>query len=214
MPRPARISRDQIAAAALALADRDGLDAVSMRSVAAALGVGTMSLYNHVRNKADLERLLLDAATAPSASAAAPRGSWEARAKAALRSIRSALKRHPGVVPLLLKRPTTSEAALQPIEALLAALRDGGFAGTALLRAYHVLFGFLTGFVLTDLTGTLATRRGRSVSEVAAAVAGLDAARFPNLTACAKLAGRAKPGEEFEYGLDAVLAGLRAVEKL
>jgi len=213
VPRPARISREQIATAALAIADRDGLDAVSMRSVAAALGAGTMSLYNHVRNKADLERLLLDAATAPG-TAAAPRGSWEARTKAALRSIRAALERHPGVVPLLLKRPTTSEAALQPIEALLAALRDGGFAGTALLRAYHVLFGFLTGFVLTDLTGTLATRRGRSVSEVAAAVSGLDPARFPNLTACAKLAGRAKPGEEFEYGLDAVLAGLRAVEKL
>ena len=213
MPRPARISRDQIAAAALAIADQDGLEAVSMRSVAAALGAGTMSLYNHVRNKADLERLVLEAATAPG-TAAAPRGSWEARAKAVLRSIRSALERHPGVVPLLLKRPTTSEAALAPIEALLAALREGGFTGTALLRAYHVLFGFLTGFVLTDLTGTLATRRGRSVSEVAAAVAGLDPARFPNLTACAKLAGRAKPGEEFEYGLDAVLAGLRAVERL
>ena len=69
MPRPARISRDQIAAAALAIADRDGLEAVSMRSVAARLGVGTMSLYNHVRNKADLERLLLDAATAPSVAA-------------------------------------------------------------------------------------------------------------------------------------------------
>src|SRR6187455_2227551 len=141
-----------------------------MRSVAARLGVGTMSLYNHVRNKADLERLLLDAATAPAAAAAA-RGTWEARAKAVLRSIRAALERHPGVVPLLLKRPTTSEAALQPIEALLAALREGGFAGTALLRAYHVLFGFLTGFVLTDLTGAPATRRGRAVSEVAAAVA-------------------------------------------
>lgn len=213
MPRPARISREQIGAAALALADRDGLEAVSMRAVAAALGVGTMSLYNHVRNKADLERLLLDAATA-SGAAPPPRGSWEVRAKSALRSIRVALERHPGVVPLLLKRPTTSEAALRPIEVLLAALHDGGFAGAALLRAYHVLFGFLTGFVLTDLTGALASRRGRSVSEVAAAVAGLDPGRFPNLTACARIAGRAKPGEEFEYGLDAVLAGLRAVEKL
>ena len=213
MPRPARISRETIAAAALAIADRDGLEAVSMRAVAAALGVGTMSLYNHVRNKADLERVLLNAAAAP-VGKAEQGGPWETRVKSALRAIRTALERHPGVVPLLLKRPTTSEAALRPIEALLAALHDGGFRGAALVRAYHVLFGFLTGFVLTDLTGRLAARRGRAVSEVAAAVAELDPARFPHLIASAAIAPKAKPGEEFEYGLDAVLAGLRAVEGL
>src|SRR5688572_16051275 len=177
-----------------------------MRAVAAALGVGTMSLYNHVRNKADLERVLLNAAAAP-VGKAEQGGPWDARVKSALRAIRTALERHPGVVPLLLKRPTTSEGALRPIEALLGALHEGGFRGAALVRAYHVLFGFLTGFVLTDLTGRLAARRGRAVSEVAAAVAELDPARFPPLIASAAIAPNAKPGEGVQYGLDAGPAG-------
>jgi len=213
MPRTVGLSRERIAAAALALADRDGLDALSMRKLANELGVGAMSLYNHVRDKADLERLLLNAVFEPMPEADSS-ASWEARAKAELRAVRAALERHPGLVPLLLKRPTTSEAAVRPIEALLAALHAGGFRGLALLRAYHTLFGFLTGFVLTDLTGALSIRNRRTTSDVAAAVHALDATRFPHLKACAELAVRADVGDEFEYGLAAVIAGLKAVERL
>ncbi len=213
MPPAARLSREKIAAAALALADREGLDALSMRNVASALGVGAMSLYNHVRDKADLESLLLDAVFAP-VKPASRNGNWEARAKASVRAIRTALNSHPSLAPLLLKRTTSSEAALQPIEDLLSALDVGGFKGRALLRAYHTLLGFLTGFVLTDLTGALSIRNQRSLPDVAKSVMDLDSTRFPHLRACAKMATQSKPGEEFEYGLSAVLAGLKDAEGL
>lgn len=181
-----------------------------MRTLANALGVGAMSLYNHVRDKADLESLLLDAISAPVATQI--KGTWDERAKAVLRAMRTALDRHPGLVPLLLKRPTTSETALQPIEELLAALNAGGFKGRALLHAYHTLFGFLTGSVLTDLTGTFSVKSRRAVSDVAQDVLELDGTLFPHLKSCAAIAMRSKPGEEFEYGLSAVLAGLRVIE--
>jgi AcrR family transcriptional regulator len=209
LPARSRLSREKIAAAALRIADAKGLEAVSMRNVAEALGVGTMSLYNHVRDKADLETLLLDVVSRPE-KPSAKKGDWEARAKTAIRRIVAALNRHPSLVPLLLKRTTTSEAALQPIEELLSSLHDGGFKGKALLRAYHTLLSFLTGSILTDLTGTFSVGNARSAPDLAKSVMALDPARFPHLQACAKIAAQSKPGEEFEYGLSAVLAGLKA----
>ena len=127
---------------------------------------------------------------------------------------RAARARHPSLVPLLLKRSTTSEKALQPIESLLSALHDGGFRGKTLLFAYHTLLGFLTGSLLTDLSGPLAIANGRTAPDLAQSILALDPKRFPNLQACAKLAGAAKPGEEFEFGLSTVMAGLKIVGKI
>ncbi len=125
LSRPARLTKEKIAAAALDLADREGLEALSMRRLAETLGVGAMSLYNHVQDKADLERLMLDVLVE---SIAAPKrtGSWQQRVKATMHAIRDALNRHPGLVPLLLKRTTASPAALRPIEEILTALSAGG----------------------------------------------------------------------------------------
>lgn len=208
MPRPATLTKAKIASAALALADRDGLDGLSMRRLAEALGVGAMSLYNHIADKAELERLLLDAVV----SGIAPskrRGSWRQRITAAMHGMRAALTRHPALVPLLLKRTTASPAALQPIEEILAALQAGGFEGKAQLHAYHALLSYLTGAVLTDLNGALSLRRGRTTATVAGEVLQLDPEAFPNLIACARIAGESDSAAEFDYGLMALLSGLK-----
>ncbi|MFD0664655.1 TetR/AcrR family transcriptional regulator [Thermocatellispora tengchongensis] len=60
MPRPRSLTETEIAAAALAVIDRDGLDALSMRAVAKQLGTGTMSLYRYVEDRAQLETLVVD----------------------------------------------------------------------------------------------------------------------------------------------------------
>lgn len=208
MPRPASLTKAKIAAAALALADRDGLEGVSMRKLADTLGVGAMSLYNHIADKAELERLLLDAVVSDIAPPK-PVGPWRQRIMVAMRGIRAALTRHPALVPLLLKRTTVSPAALRPIEEILAALKVGGFEGKAQLHAYHALLSYLTGAVLTDLNSALSLRRGRTTSTVTGEVLQLDPQAFPNLIACARLAHKSDSKEEFSYGLAALLAGLK-----
>lgn len=207
MPRPG-LSREKIALAALKLADRDGLEALSMRKLADALGVGAMSLYNHVRDKAELESLLLEKAF----EAMPPivrSGAWQHRVTQAATALRDAFSKHPGLTPLLLRRTTVSTTALQPIEEILAGLDAGGFKGTELLRAYHVVLAYLTGFLLTDLTGALAITRNRTTADVAGAVLQLDNTRFPHLTAIAQVAARSRSSGEFEYGLAVVIKGLR-----
>jgi AcrR family transcriptional regulator len=210
MPRPAVLNQEKIAAAALAVIDRDGLAALTMRTLGGELGVAAMSLYNHVADRAALENLVAAAVVSgvdTTPSAADPM----TEVKRLMMALRNALNAHPEAIPLILKRPTASESAMAPLEALLAALANGGFTGMTLLRAYHTLFGFLMGFVQADLTGPASTGQPATLSQVAAGVLRLPESRFPHLRACAAAAATSSSDAEFEYGLDAVLHGLTAL---
>ena len=130
MPRPALISRAVILDETLALADERGLAAVSMRTVAARLGVTAMSLYHHVRDKNDLldglvERLLAEL------SLPDPSLPGEERLHTLARSMRQSAARHPDAFPLLLGRPVATSAALAVRDVAYAALRDAGVPGRA-----------------------------------------------------------------------------------
>jgi AcrR family transcriptional regulator len=211
VPRPAVLSREKIAVAALAVIDRDGLEALSMRSLGRELGVSAMSLYNHVADRVGLETLVAEAVVSgidltPAVVVAEP-GEEVRRLMFALRE---ALNSHPAAIPLILTRPTSSEAALKPIEALLEALAGAGFTGLDLLRAYRTLFAFLVGFAQADLTGPVSTGRPTSLGKVVAGVLELPEERFPWLRACALSAAQSSPDMEFSYGLEAVLRGLTA----
>ena len=110
MPRQALISREDILDATLALADERGLSAVSMRAVAARLGVTAMSLYRYVRDKDDLldglvERLLAELPLPD------PKLAGEERVRALASSMRDTAARHPDAFSLLLRRPVATEAA-------------------------------------------------------------------------------------------------------
>src|SRR6266700_1877830 len=97
-PAPA-YSRDQITAAAIKIADADGLDALSMRRVARELGAGTMSLYRYVRNKDDLLELMVDAVlgeTIPEDFART--GDWRADLRALARLMRAGMTCHPWIL--------------------------------------------------------------------------------------------------------------------
>jgi AcrR family transcriptional regulator len=211
MPRTAVLNQEIIAAAALAVIDRDGLSALTMRSLGRELGVAAMSLYNHVADRAALESVVVSAVmssidTTP--VAAEPMS----EVKRLMAAMRDALNVHPEAIPLVLTRPTASETALAPIEALLAALSAGGFVGIALLRAYRTLFGFLIGFVQADLTGPVSSGQPATLSEVAAGVLSLPANRFPHLRACARDAATSNSDSEFQHGLNAVLLGLTTLD--
>jgi AcrR family transcriptional regulator len=209
VPRPAVLSRDKIAVAALAVIDRDGLEALSMRSLGRELGVSAMSLYNHVADRVGLESLVAEAVMAgidltPGAMAAEP----GEEVRRLMFAMREALKAHPAAIPLILTRPTTSEAALAPIEALLEALNGAGFTGLELLRAYRTLFAFLVGFAQADLAGPVSSGRPAALDQVAAGVLRLPEVSFPRLRECALAAATSSSDDEFGYGLAAVLRGL------
>ena len=151
------LSRDRILPAGLALADADGLDAVSMRRVAGELGVQAMSLYNHVANKDALLDGMLEHVLAE-ATLPVPGGDWEAELRGCASSLHDALRRHPwacGLVMAPAAYPAALAARVRYIEALLATLRAAGFTPAQAYHAYHALDGHTVGFTMWELGHTV-----------------------------------------------------------
>ncbi|MEU9355931.1 TetR/AcrR family transcriptional regulator C-terminal domain-containing protein [Streptomyces griseoloalbus] len=157
-PRPA-YTRADIAAAAVRIADAEGLDAVSMRRVAAELGCGTMSLYNYVPRKEDLYELMVDAAGGEH-ELWEPGGDWRADMLRVAHQSRALMHRHPWLPKLMSPVYGFSPNALRYLEHCLACLDPlPGSYGTKL-----ELIAMLNGIVTTYVTNELATaERTRSL---------------------------------------------------
>ncbi|MFI6474599.1 TetR/AcrR family transcriptional regulator C-terminal domain-containing protein [Streptomyces sp. NPDC050516] len=119
-PRPA-FSRADIAAAAVRIADADGIDAVSMRRVAAELGCGTMSLYNYVPRKEDLYELMVDAVSAEY-ELSDPTGDWRADMLGLAHQTRALMHRHPWMPGLMSPVYGFSPNALRYLEHCMTVL--------------------------------------------------------------------------------------------
>lgn len=137
------LSRERITAAALGLVEEDGLDGLSMRKVAARLGTEAMSLYRHVRDKADLldalQDELLGRVPVPGA------GPWPDEVRRVATGFRELLFAHPRVVPLLATRPATTPRGLALVEAGVGLLRAGGFDAEDAVVAFQTVFCFVIG---------------------------------------------------------------------
>jgi AcrR family transcriptional regulator len=201
VPRPKSLRADEIAAGALAVLERDGLEALSMRSVAAELGVGTMSLYRYVTGREELEGLIVERVLAAVELPRASRGSWERRVGGLVERARDAIASHPAVVPLLLTHRHATASTVRWGEAVLAALGDAGFRGRDRVVAFRTLLAYLIGSVQVSLLGPLA-------GDGTEALAALPAGTYPNLTATASVARAMSADEEFRRGLRIVLRGL------
>src|SRR5580658_4772749 len=121
--RPPRHSRDEITAAAIAIADREGLDAVSMRRVAAELGTGAASLYRYLDTRDDLLDLMIDA-TGAEYVLAAPDGDWLAGLLEVGEQARAIIRRHPWLASLVITRPELGPNGLALLEHVLAVLEQ------------------------------------------------------------------------------------------
>ncbi|MEU8622375.1 TetR/AcrR family transcriptional regulator [Streptomyces sp. NPDC048623] len=120
-PRPAH-SRGDVVAAAVRIADAEGIDAVSMRRIAADLGCGTMSLYNYVPRKEDLYELMVDAASAEYELPETPSGDWRADMTGLARQTRAIMERHPWLARVMTTAYGFSPNALRYLEWCLGAL--------------------------------------------------------------------------------------------
>src|SRR5919204_3347445 len=156
--RPA-LSAERILDAAVELLDRDGLDALSMRHLGAALGVEAMSLYRHFPSKGRLleglaGRLLSELALPVPGSAP-----WTASVRVLARAYRQLLVRHPNAIPLLATLQLSNPGALGPAGAVMALLRDAGFDAKTSVHALATAVSYVIGFAYWE-AGTASIRAG------------------------------------------------------
>lgn len=148
-PRPG-LTLDRVVVAAVALADREGLDAVSMRRVAGELGVGTMSLYRYVPGKGELLDLMLDEVYGPlDALAGHPGASWRATLELVARGTWELYLAHPWLVQVNQARPILGPNALSGMEFALAGLDGVGLTGREKVAVIMAIDHYVTGTART-----------------------------------------------------------------
>ncbi len=156
--RPARYSRAEITAAALAIADSEGLDAVSMRRVAADLGTGAASLYRYVETRDELLDLMTDAPAAEY-ELPPPGGDWTADLIAVGEQMRVVFRRHRWLAGLCITRPVIGPNGIALMEHVLTVLRAHPADAAAKLEAFAMLNGVTAAFVLQELVDAELTER-------------------------------------------------------
>ncbi|MFD4832254.1 TetR/AcrR family transcriptional regulator [Streptomyces uncialis] len=145
------LSREEIARAALALADAEGTDAVTMRRIAKELGCGTMSLYRHVRTKDEVFDLMVDTAIAREERPEAPSGDWRADLRELAVAKRAVLLRHPWLARLIAGRPVLGPGVLASTEFSLSVVAGLGLPMDEMVRIINTLNAFVNGFVQTEV---------------------------------------------------------------
>ncbi len=203
MPRPKSLTSEEIATAALAVIDRGGLAALSIRAVAAELGVGTMSLYRYFADREQLEGYVVDLVFASVTTDLPARLSWAKRVEMLLQSLRDAVADHPAVVPLLLTHRFTAESAMPWAEQLMSALAKAGLDGKHRFLAFRLLTSYVIGVVQSEHFGVLPLG-GQPIE------AERHEQEYPLLAENAPYARNAVSDEEFRWGLAIVLNGLEA----
>ena len=185
--RPAQRSRAEITAAAVTIADREGLDAVSMRRVATELGTGAASLYRYVDTREDLLDLMIDA-TGSEYVFAAPTGDWLADLLDIGDQARAIMRRHPWLPSLLITRSVLGPNGLVLLEHVLKALAPHPASLAAKLEAFAILSTTTALFVQNELGGGSA-RQQRNAAYLNHALA---TGRYPQL---AELLAPASPAQ-------------------
>ncbi len=207
--RRAPLSRDQVLQAAVALADQNGIEALSMRKLGQVLGVEAMSLYNHVTSKSDLLDGMIDAVFSEIGLPAGDAG-WKPAMRQRAISARAALARHQWAIGLMESRTSPGPATLRHHDAVLGCLRKAGFSLEMTGHAYSLLDSYIYGFALQE--ASLPFNTAEETAEVAREIAGqLPAEQYPHLTELA-IGHVLRPGydygDEFEIGLDLILDAL------
>ncbi len=208
-PGRGRLSRERIVEAAIAVADTDGVDAVSMRRLGQELGVDPMSLYRHVDGKDALLDAMTDAVVAriePVVDA----GDWQASARATILAARAVMLRHPWAAQVRKSRTSPTPAELRHLDTLLAILRDAGFDVELTHHAIHVLGSRILGFSqdLYDDTGDTTPEQAASAAR---AFEAMNQPRLAELTVAVTHDGRlggCDDDAEFAFALDLILEGL------
>jgi AcrR family transcriptional regulator len=145
----APLTRERVLAAAVAIADEGGIEALSMRRLAGELGVKAMSLYNHVANKQEVLDGITEA-VAGEIAVPADDADWKAAIRETTISAHEALLRHPWASDLWM-RQAPGPARLRHMDLLLASLQRAGFSDELTYHAYHILQSHFLGYTIQAL---------------------------------------------------------------
>jgi len=222
-PRPgprAGLDVDRIVAASVALADAEGLAALSMRRVAAELGVGAMTLYTHVPGKGELVDLMLDSVLAevyPDERVVAD-GDWRARLEAVARANWDLFVRHPWALHVATGRPPLGPGLMRKYELELRAVDGLGLPEVQMDLLVTLVNGFVRGTVggvqekadAERVTGITEDQWWAATEPYVARV--FDAERYPTAARVGPVAGEElgayDPEQSFEFGLARLLDGI------
>ena len=209
--RRQRLSRERVVGAALAIADADGLGALTIRSLATELGVKPMSVYYHVAGKDDILAALVDVVFGE-IELPVPGRDWRPEMERRADSARAVLARHRWAIGLLESRPDPGPANLRHHDTVLASLRAAGFSPELTAHAYALIDSYVYGFALQE--ASLPFEGRESVGDVAGPIMErMAAGEYPHLAQMATtyyLQPGYDFGDEFRFGLDLILDGLEA----
>ncbi len=210
-PVPAPLSREGIVRAAIQLADADGLEAVSLRKIATALGVGPMRLYGYIAGKEELLDLMVDAVHAE----IRPTGDdWRAMLRSLAETTRQAAHAHEWLADLLGGRPQLGPHALARGEAVVAAL--DGFDVDAVMPVVTAVDAYVIGAVRREIAERRAERATGMDEKRWQAARGpylertFATGRFPALATVVRDAAHLDADRTFHMGLDFLLDGIEA----
>ena len=206
------LTREKVLETALALADADGLQALSYRRLAGRLGVTPMALYRHVGGRDALldaiGDLVLEQLSLPDPTEV----DWREQFRATARSFRALLIAHPAVVPIFLNRPLFTPAGMRAADALLGLFKRAGFSTENAVLAYRQAVRILLALITLETeSGPELSRdqRGERARVARVTLEALSPEQYPHLVdAASQLVAPYDPKHAFESGLGVLVAGL------
>ncbi len=203
------LSKERVLHQAVALADNEGIGALSMRRLGRELDAGAMSLYHHFGNKEELLDGMVDLVFAEIQLPEHP-GDWQAAMRARSLSAREVLARHPWAITLMESRTAPGPANLRHHEAVTATLRKAGFSVRMATHANWLLDSFIYGFALqsASLPFADAGELADMIHEVYLPQLPHDEYPYLNASATELMQSNYDPADEFTYGLSLILDGL------
>jgi AcrR family transcriptional regulator len=205
------LSRERVFQGAMAVADRDGLGSLTIRSLAQELGVKPMSVYHYVKNKDQILDSIVDLVFGE-IELPSPGADWRIEMRRRAGSARQALSRHPWAIALLQSRVNPGPATLRHHNAVLGTLRSAGFSIELTAHAFALIDSYVFGFALSETT--LPISGPDTIVEVAGSMMPREAADLYPYLIEFTTEHILKPGydfrAEFDFGLDAVLHALEA----
>lgn len=177
-----------------------------MRRLGTALGVEAMSLYHHIPSKSALFDGLVSTVLSEVPLPVANAHDWEAALRQGFADFRRVMLAHPALFPVVCSRPASDRESLTPIARAFALLEAAGLPPREIASAWNVLLAYSFGFILCELNGHSASVRGDDVLRLIHEQTGAD---FAALQASWATVSDWDDGEEFDRGLDVVVAGLR-----
>jgi AcrR family transcriptional regulator len=203
------LTRERVLRTALRMADRDGIEALSMRTLAETLKFKPMSLYNHVASKDDLLDGLVELVAGeielPSIGAG---GGWKAAMRRRATSAHAVLMRHPWATMLFVSRVNIGPSVLRYVDATIGCLREAGFSYPMADYAWNALDAYIYGFTLQKLNFPFDPSEYASAARQFLPMIPVE--RFPHLNGMSQeiIAGRHDGLHQLELGLDLLLDGL------